>query len=289
MKNFDKNLTDIKTNLEVAARSTENEIKKLFPKQLSYDILTGQKRYITHDFDPPWDSSGNLFSKSIDANFDINDYDKVGDYFEEYTGNSQASFISGHGLYFETYGEYYREWIEDNYRDAHYDVFQEIDIEVLMAVASRVLTKDTIYLLDKVDLINELTQVMDEFQDHSWGHAENLILEISEMDISFVYKLGEKQAKEQLHKEKIEIENKRKEIEKEKVAFNKIWSILEKKYRLANKKPFPKRIEMPDFKSFKHFLDEHKVPEHERVWISKYAPISFSNSVSFKLESKLKS
>ena len=108
-------------------------------------------------------------------------------------------------------------------------------------------------------------------------------MKLGEMDLLFVYKLGEKRAKEQLIKERIAMENRKKQIDMEQSAFNKLWSLLEKKYRLAYQQTFPHRIDMHAFESFEQFLNEHKVQQKERILIGKYAPIQFSNSVAFKL------
>ena len=171
MEHSDRLICNIANELKEAALRTEKEIMNHFPPLLSYELLTGHQRYISHDFDPPWDSSGFLFSKSSDISFDISVYKKVEDFFVNYTGNSKATYTPGCGLYHETY-------------------------------------------------------------------------------------------------------------------VNKLWPLLEKKYKLTYQKPFPKRIEMPEFISFQQFLDDHNVQKQERVLIGKYAPISFSNSVFFKLSSK---
>ncbi len=286
MEHSDGLICNIARKLKEAALRTEKEIMNLFPPLLAYELLTGCQRYISHDFDPPWDSSGFLFSKSSDASFDIGVYKKVGDFFVNYTGNSKATYTSGCGLYHETYGEHYEEWMEEQYRNAHYSVLHMTDVEILLTLARETFGEDNFDTLDMNSLIDDLLDAVEEFEDLSILHAENLRIKISEMDLLFVYKLGEKRAKERLHNEQMEMEQSKKQIELEKAAFNKLWPLLEKKYKLAYQRPFPKRIEMPEFTSFQQFLDDHNVQKQERVLIGKYAPISFSNSVFFKLSSK---
>ncbi|MCG7337036.1 hypothetical protein MHZ95_17385 [Sporosarcina sp. ACRSM] len=285
MKVLEKLISSIEAELKETVRRTEKELMTLFPSRLSYDLLTGQKRYLSHELDPPWDHSGHLFTKLGDARFTIEQYGKVGDFFEEYTGNSIASFVSGCGLFYETYEEKYEGWMEEQFRDAHNTVLQSKDDEDLSMLTRAAFGVDSFDPNDKDFLVDDLQNTFDELEDFSFLHAENLRMKISAMDLRFVFKLGEKQAKKRIYMEKLRMEQRAKQIELEKAAFNKLWSLLEKKYRLVYQKPFPKRIEMPDYAAFKKFLDDHNVQNWERALIGNYAPISFSNSVTFKLTS----
>lgn len=283
MKKLDQLVEGIVIELNTTAKRVEKSIIQRFPKNLAYDFLTGHPRYLSHDLDPPWDHSGQLFSKLSEPQFKVNHYKKVGDFFEEYTGNSKASYLSGCGLFHETYGDQYEEWVAELFRNAHYAVLEGQDANVLMALASETIDDD-FTAAEEIDcLAYELVDAIAEFEDQSYCYAESLCEKLGEMDLLFVYKLGEKQANEQLVKERMAMENRKKQIEMEISTFNKLWSLLEKKYRLAHQQSFPNRIEMPDFESFEHFLDEHKVQKEERNLIGKYAPISFSNSVIYKL------
>jgi hypothetical protein len=215
----------------------------------------------------------------------MEEYEKVEDFLEEYTGNSVATYISRHGLAHETYREKYLEWFEEQYRDAHYDYFNKLGSEVVELLAMKVYGKEYIEqnTNDTNYLINVLIDEIEEFEDMSIPHAEDLCSKIGEMDLLLVYKLGELEAKERLLQEQIETENVTRQMRDEKAAFHKRWLLLEKKYRLAFQMPIPERIEMSDFEIFKHFLDQHHVSKEERTFIAKYAPISFSNAVLNKL------
>lgn len=273
----------IESELKEVIKWVDTEIKQSFPSLLSYDLLTGRKRYISHNFDPQWDHSGTLFSYSKNANFDLADYEKVEDFLEEYTGNSVATYISHHGLSHETYREKYSDWFGEQYRNAHYDYFYNLGSEVLGPLMLDIHGNDYLEQYDTDDLINELIDEVEEFEDMSFLHAERLCSKINEMDLLLVYKLGEPKAKERLLQKQIERENATIQMRDEEDAFRKRWLLLEKKYRLTFQKPFPKRIEMRDFETFKHFLDQQHVSKEERALITKYAPISFSNSVFYKL------
>ena len=283
MKTFEQLVEGIAIELDAIAQKVEKDIIKRFPENLSYDFLTGHPRYLSHDLDPPWDRSGQLFSKLSENQFDVNHYEKVRDFFEEYTGNSTVSYLSGCGRFHETYGDYYIEWITELFSNAHYTVLQEQEPKVLTALASELFEDVYIKSIGREGLAFELIDEIEEFKDDSYLSAENLCMKLGEMDLLFVYKLGEKRAKEQLIKERIAMENRKKQIDMEQSAFNKLWSLLEKKYRLAYQQTFPHRIDMHEFESFEQFLNEHKVQQKERILIGKYAPIQFSNSVAFKL------
>ncbi|MDY0406069.1 hypothetical protein P5G51_012320 [Virgibacillus sp. 179-BFC.A HS] len=220
----------IECELKEVAKQVETEIMQLFPPLLSYDLMTGNKRYISHDFDPPWDHSGTLISCSTNVNFNLADYEKVGDFLEEYTGNSVATYISRHGLFHETYRDKYSEWFEEQYRNAHYDYFNKLGNEVLELLAMEIYDKD--YLEqngnDTNYLINELIDEVEEFEDMAFLHAEDLCSKISEMDLLLVYKLGEPEAKERLLQEQIKIENVIRQMSDEKDVFLKRWHLLEK-------------------------------------------------------------
>lgn len=273
----------IESELKEIVQKTETEIMKLFPPLLSYDLMTSFKRYISHEANPPWDHSGSLYTSFPDVNFDLADYEKVEDFFEQYTGNSMATYISHHGLHHETYREKYTDWFEEQYRNAHYGYLRSLESDVLSLLAMETYGDDYLDQNDTDWLINDLIDEIEGFEDDAFIHAEALCSKISEMDLLFVYKMGEKEAKERILQEHIAHENAVRQLKVEKEAFCKRWVLLEKKYRFAFQKPFPKRIEMPEFEAFKQFLDQHHVSKEERVLISKYAPISFSNSVFYKL------
>lgn len=278
----------IDSELKDVVRQIESEIMQSFPSLLAYDLLTGRKQYLTHDFDPPWDYSGTLISHSENTSYKVADYEKVEDFLQEYTGNTIASYISNYGLFHETYENKYSNWVEEKYRDAHYCYFNEFGQESLETLVVDILGKS--YLDhnndDSNDLIESLVTQVEEFEDLSFLHAERLCSKLMGMDLLLVYKLGEQKAKEKIHRKRAESERVTKLMKDEKDAFHKRWPLLEKKYKLSFQKPFPNRIEMSDFEAFEHFLDQNHVSKEERALIAKHAPISFSNTVSNKLTAK---
>ena len=276
----------IESELREMIRQTEVEIMQSFPAIFCYDLMTASKFYLSHDYDPPWDQSGTLFKCSTNEGFQVANYDTVENFFNEYTGNSVASYVSHHGIFYETYGENYFNWFVEKYRNTQYDYFKKLGHEVLDLLAKDIYeknyweTKD----LEINDLIYGLIDEIEEFEDMLFHYAEVTCSKIRMMDVHLIYKLGEQEAKEQIVQEQIERKKAEKQMRDEKEAFLKRWQLLENKYRLVFQKPFPKRIEMPDFEAFKNFLDQHDVSKEERGLIAKYAPISFSNRVFYELK-----
>lgn len=56
-------------------------------------------------------------------------------------------FINEQLFIIETYGGDYKEWMTELYRNAHYAVFEKIDVEVLMALANEVFDDNYIDLI----------------------------------------------------------------------------------------------------------------------------------------------
>ena len=68
---------------------------------LATAILYAERCLIDHDDDPPWDCSGKV---CIDeGSFILSDYQKLSDFLEELTGNTEASYESGCGFFHTTY------------------------------------------------------------------------------------------------------------------------------------------------------------------------------------------
>ena len=75
-------------------------------------VLAGEVIEITHDYDPPWDYSGQSRKSRVDPMLLLTWHATLDTWLnDEYTGNSQATFTSGCGLSWETYHDdliYYR-------------------------------------------------------------------------------------------------------------------------------------------------------------------------------------
>jgi hypothetical protein len=67
--------------------------------------MRGIEVEIDHSFDPEWDRSGVALRRERDPLMLLIKYETIEEWLDKaYTGNSQASYMSGHGLYWDTYG-----------------------------------------------------------------------------------------------------------------------------------------------------------------------------------------
>ncbi|HZJ83426.1 MAG TPA: hypothetical protein VFD57_06425, partial [Clostridia bacterium] len=92
----------------------EHEYIQIVSEWFAYVILTRCRKIVDHKYDPPWDCSGNIIN--TDGKFSLDDYPALLDFVEnEYSGNSRPSFISGCGIFYNTYSDELdditRDWI----------------------------------------------------------------------------------------------------------------------------------------------------------------------------------
>jgi hypothetical protein len=79
---------------------TADNLRPIIAKWFASVILYKQHVVIDDSCNPPWDCSG---QPKITGKLNLEDYDKLEGFLEEYTGNSQATYVSGCGLYHETF------------------------------------------------------------------------------------------------------------------------------------------------------------------------------------------
>lgn len=84
-------------------------------------VLNEKRHMLTHEYDPPWDSSGLTETMQVSSHRLLDLYDTLMSWLEnEYTGQSTATFSSGCGLYWETYGD----WLEQHIQQQVTDLFR---------------------------------------------------------------------------------------------------------------------------------------------------------------------
>ncbi|MCI0708990.1 MAG: hypothetical protein L0154_02400 [Chloroflexi bacterium] len=82
-------------------------------KQFVRWVMEGVDHVHTNDYDPPWDHSGSLRRISTDPLILLARHHSLSEWAEnEYTGHSDATFMSGMGLRWITYDEDIRDYIE---------------------------------------------------------------------------------------------------------------------------------------------------------------------------------
>lgn len=76
-------------------------------------VIKGIDIEITHDYDPPWDESGMAQQQPADPMLLLIRHDSLDSWMTaEYTGQSTASFMSGMGLFWDTYEKQLQEEID---------------------------------------------------------------------------------------------------------------------------------------------------------------------------------
>lgn len=103
---------------------------------------------------------------------------------------------------------------------------------------------------------------------------------IGKTNFLFLYRKGKVIAEKIIQQD---IKEAQQEQENKKKA-QKMWRLLDKKYRLMFQKPIPSRIKHSNFKQFNQFLSEQNLTREEWAFIAQYAPISVSNRVRSKLK-----
>lgn len=109
---------------------------------------------------------------------------------------------------------------------------------------------------------------------------KSILADIGQINFIFLYKKGKPIADRMIQQDIIEAQIEHKNKQKA----QKIWRILDKKYRLMFQEPIPKRIKDSNVKQFNQFLREQNLTKKEWAFIAQYAPISVSQRVRSKLK-----
>jgi hypothetical protein len=151
----------------LVSRAARDELEHGIGSRFVHWVMDGVDIEINHDFDPPWDSSGLARRHQADSLMLLVRYERFEDWLENaYTGKSKASYVSGMGIFWETYGEeldYLAECLsyellkthvkplqshlneEEDYWDEGYEEVDMVDICLRFALESwikRLSTKD---------------------------------------------------------------------------------------------------------------------------------------------------
>ncbi|WP_093229030.1 hypothetical protein [Thermoflavimicrobium dichotomicum] len=196
----------------------------------AYTLQTKPKYMITHEYDPPWDSSGKLIHAK--QPFQLSDYPLLQEFIEEYNGCTYATFMSGCGFRHETFREDL-EHLTISWLNGH---LEDLIIEH--------------YSFLPPEKLNELlTAIFDEqlFDDSLFVYSIELIEKIGIMDSKLLFELGKEKALQQIEQEKLESERKHKQEEADNQTAKMILKKLRAQYKLIYRENMPERIEKPFF------------------------------------------
>lgn len=105
----------LKEHFESELRKTEDKFIHEVSVWVVKQLLLGEKYDVDYSDDPPWDHSGKVFSTGKPYN--VEDYDTLEEFFEEYNGHSSPTFTSGCGMYHDRYSENLEEWTREFVHD----------------------------------------------------------------------------------------------------------------------------------------------------------------------------
>lgn len=273
----------LKEELKNQYENNINDYIQSVANWFAYIILSNNKHEIDHSLDPLWDNSGMV--RCIDEQFELNDYATFNDFIErEYTGESIASYVSGHGMYHYTYEE----------------PFDQITLEWLISqlhlVIKSLIEKENKHLEEWVKKRNVLFNIKEAdeitdiilFEDIVGNFFFTYVGEIKDYLLNthpiILFSRGKEEAINRIIKEKIKQKDDQKEFQKnwEKAEF--IWEKILKMYKLKYGQEIPNKIKKPLYdKKVKQLLIEaykNGVNIEEIQNIGEFLSFKFSNSVS---------
>ncbi len=267
--------TDIESISHQIKERVDSKIYILLEKisvHLAYDFMFSHKYEVSHEEDPPWDYSGRLIQ--VDRGFSLEEYLCIGDFLEEYTGESMLSFESRCGFFHTRFEEKYENMIHKYIYDCCKEVLSDIGdeklLQLLLEQGVKVSEEDMQYLIETA--IEE-----DLFEEPLLYHYE-IFEHIKSMNFKLTILRGKEEAiKKYKDKEKRSKEN-RERLEMERQNAKKLWSKLQNLYKLQTGKMIQK-VEMRDYEMFKHFLDYNQVTKEDRVILATHLIGFFSNKV----------
>ncbi|MDF2653474.1 MAG: hypothetical protein K0Q73_9279 [Paenibacillus sp.] len=239
---------------------------------LAKDFMFSPNYIVTHEYDPSLDCSGTLVT--LNERFSLKDYTCVGDFLQEYTGQSTASYMSGCGIFHAKYEEKYESLISEFIFDCYGEVLSEIDdkhlLELLLTYGYGVTEGD------KSDIIQAVTDV-EMFEEPFWYHFD-ILEQIKPISFEMMFLRGKDKAIKQYDNQMQLIKERQDRMNHEKEVAEKLWHRLQKMYKLQTGKIILK-IEMKDYEMFKQFLNLNQVSKEERMMLAVHLSNNFSNKV----------
>jgi hypothetical protein len=256
-------LPDDDENIAVFTKAWRDEqLDKIAEKFVRW-VLRGIDHTHHHRYDPPWDSSGNVDSQKTDSLTLVTRYSTLSEWFEDaLTGHSQASYVSGSGLNWMTYGDEFGDDIEE---------------AIFYVFAERV---TSIYQVERGDLFFD--KIIDVCCDNLPDLEGLMVLSIGKHRTFDIWKKYEMLVREKIAEEHRQAEIRRQQLIVMREQVKQFWELHFSEYNIV-------KIEAPQF-------DEEKVgerliellmdadPELVKGIATVGLPGKFSNSVTYQIE-----
>ena len=273
----------LKKELKYHCENNIEDYFKLVSNWFAYIILNNPKYEVDHSFDPSWDSSGRVIRS--DEKFDLNDYATFNDFIErEYTGESKASYVSGHGMYHYTYEEPFEqitlEWLSSQ---LHLAIISLIEKENKY-LQEWVENKKIPFNVKEADEITDTILFEDIVGDFFYSYYREIQDNVIDTHPIIIFNRGKEEAIKRIKKEKIKQKERQNNYQKGRKEAEFLWKKISKMYKLKYKHEMPNKIEKPLYhKRVKQLLIEiykNGVNIDEIQNIGKFLSFNFSNSVS---------
>lgn len=254
---------------------------------LAYEIINSNKYIVSYEDSPSFDVSGKLICTYEPMNVD--DYEFLSDFLEEYSGMTTASYMSGCGFFHETfkreYEELLREYACEVLDSTIKDIAAKNPVEFIAFIGE--IKKDGFFEDFDVEKPNEygsmfvqsvgfddIDIIMDIIYDYEWIEDFNF----EQMNCAFLYKKGEagalKKRQDEIREQEIKEKSRREEQREASLLKEKIQNRISLKFG-------KRKIEMSDYKEFVKFVSEHlQLSPRELSLIGKYRLVLTSNKVA---------
>lgn len=276
---FDGGDGRMKHSLEMISKEIRSRVEAEFPvlltnlaEELAYDFMFTPKYKITHEYDSPWDCSGMLVQEN--DLISVDDYYSVEDFFDEYTGQSTASYTSGIGFLHNSFGEKYEDVVREFVFGCYIEVLSETDNNLL--IQQLLAHGYDISGTENEDIIQAVTDY-ELFEEPFWYHLE-IIERVKPLSLKMMVARGKNGAIKKHHHQLARRIEEDKKISFEQNEAYKIWNKLQKLFRLQKGYSLPK-IEMKDYIMFSEFLEYNRISYDEKIFLAKYMGNKFSNKV----------
>lgn len=273
----------LKEKLKNQCENNMNDYVQLVANWFAYIILNNNKHEIDHSLDPPWDNSGMI--TDIDEQFDLNDYATFNGFIErEYTGESNASYVSGHGMYHYTYEEPFEQITLEWLTSQLYLVIKSLIENENKYLQEWVENKNISFNIKATDDITENILFEDVVGDFFYSYVWEIKDNVLNTHPIILFSRGKEEAINKIRKEEIKQKESQEEFQKNREKAEFIWKKILKMYKLKYGHEIPNKIKKPlyDKKVKQLFIELYKngVNIEEIQSIGKYLSFRFSNSVS---------
>lgn len=247
---------------------------------------------ITHAFDPPWDNSG--ISVETEDAFVMDNYSDLCSFiYEEYTGNSTPSYISGSGLFHDTYEvelqDITDQWIQARLKKSILKLIDSQNNQFLDYISEQ-LNQHPFDLFNDPETTDQVlnwileSDILGDCLAFTFPYS--VIQKVEKMNLHYLYKLGYKEAAFEIKQEELEKKKKHIQAQKEVEIAKKSYSYLCNLHQMRYARPMPAYIDKTCFNKFvKSLLEEqfsNDETKHSIHLIGKYLSHHFSNSVAYE-------